>query len=114
MERVIDLDENYHYGGAHLFMGIYKSAKPEDFGGEPEEARKHFEKAIEIGKGDFLMAYVYYAEHYARKTYQKDLFVSLLEKVVEAPADRVPELTLVNTVAKTRAEELLNQVEEYF
>jgi len=114
MERVIELDETYNYGGAHLFMGIYKSAKPRAYGGKPEEARRHFERAIEISRGDFLMAYVYYAENYARKTFQKDFFVSLLEKVLETPADRVPELTLTNTIAKTRAEELLNHTEDYF
>lgn len=114
MQRVIELNETYYYGGAHLFMGIYKSAKPKAYGGEPEEARKHFEKAIEIGKGDFLMAYVYYAENYARKTFQRDLFVSLLEKVLETPTNRVPELTLINTIAKIRAKELLSHVEEYF
>lgn len=114
MDRVLALDETYHYGGAHLFMGIYKSGKPKAYGGEPEAARRHFERALEISNGDFLMAYVYYAEHYARKTFQKDLFVTLLEKVLEAQVDRVPELTLVNTIAKSRAKELLNQVEEYF
>ncbi len=114
MERLIELDEGYYYGGAHLFMGIYKSAKPEAYGGEPEAARQHFERALEIGKGDYLMAYVYYAEHYAKKTFQKDLFVSLLEKALETPVDRVPELTLTNTIAKSRAMDLLNQVEDYF
>ncbi len=114
MERVIALDENYYYGGAHLFMGIYKSAKPKAYGGEPQAAQQHFERAVEISKGNYLMAYVYYAEHYAQKTFQKDLFVSLLEKVLEAPVDKVPELTLINTIAKTRAEKLLNQVDEIF
>jgi len=114
MGRVIELDETYYYGSAHLFMGIYKSAKPRAYGGQPEEARRHFERAIEIGKGNFMMAYVYYAENYARKTFQRDLFVSLLETVLEAPADHVPELTLINTIAKTRAKELLDHVEEYF
>jgi hypothetical protein len=114
MERTVELDETHSYGGAHLFMGIYKSVKPKAYGGEPEEARRHFEMAIEIGQGNFLMAYVYYAENYAKKTFQKDLYVSLLETVLAAPVDRVPELTLVNTIAKTRAKELLNHVDEYF
>jgi hypothetical protein len=114
MERIIELDETYHYGGAHLFMGIYKSSKPEALGGRPKQARRHFERALEIGKGDYLMAYVYFAEHYARNTFQRDLFVSLLKKVIEAPADGVPELILINTLAKQKATELLNSVEEYF
>jgi hypothetical protein len=114
MERVIELDETVNHGGAHLFIGLYKSAKPEALGGEPEEARRHFERALEISKGDFLMAYVYYAENYARKTFQRELFVSLLERALETPADRVPELTLINTIAHERAKELLSHVEEYF
>ena len=28
MERVLELDETYQFGGPHLFMGIYKSATP--------------------------------------------------------------------------------------
>jgi hypothetical protein len=114
MERVLELDETYQFGGPHLFMGIYKSATPEALGGKPEEARAHFEKAIEIGNGQYLMAQVLYAENYAKKTFQKDLYVSLLEEVIQAPTDSVPELTLVNTVAKQRAIELLEEAEEYF
>ena len=114
MERVIVLEETHDYGGAHLFMGIYKSAVPPAYGGKPEEARRHFERAIEIGGGDFLMAYVYYADHYARKTLKGDLFTDLLTKVIESPADRIPELTLINTIAQTRAEEMLSHAEEYF
>jgi hypothetical protein len=114
MKRVLELDETYQFGGPHLFMGIYKSATPEALGGKPEEARAHFEKAIEIGNGQYLMAQVLYAENYAKKTFQKDLYVSLLEEVIQAPTDSVPELTLVNTVAKQRAIELLEEAEEYF
>jgi len=114
MERVLELDETYYYGGAHLFMGVYKSAKPKAYGGEPEAARDHFERALEIGKGDFLMAYVYYADNYARKIFQRELFVSLLERVLASPADSIPELTLINTLAKIRAQDLLDDVEEYF
>jgi len=114
MERVIALEETHDYGGAHLFMGIYKSAVPPVYGGKPEEARWHFERAIEIGRGDFLMAYVYYADHYARKMLKRDLFIDLLTKVIESPVDRIPELALINTIARTRAEEMLNHGEDYF
>ena len=114
MERVIALDERYEYGGAHLFMGIYKATLPEPYGGRPDEARQHFERAIKIGEGDFLMAHVYYAEHYARRTLNKGLFSALLTNVLNTPVDRVPELKLINTMAKARAEELLGRMEEYF
>ena len=60
------------------------------------------------------MTYVYYASTYARQALDKDLFTSLLQRVLESPADDPPELTLLNTVAKKNAQELLGRVQEYF
>jgi len=71
-------------------------------GGDLKKAQQHFLKALEFGKGEFLMADVYYANYYARQVLDKDLFVSTLRKVLETPADISPDLTLLNTVAKRR------------
>jgi hypothetical protein len=60
------------------------------------------------------MSYVYYANYYARQALDKDLFISTLQKVLETPANASPDLTLLNTVAKREAKELLDRVEEYF
>jgi hypothetical protein len=114
MQRVLDLDEAFYYGGAHLFMGVYHTSRPEAYGGNPEKACSHFNRAFELSQEKFLMAHVLYAKYYARQTFDRELFVSTLEKVLEAPADSVPELTLVNTVAKQQAKELLEKVDDYF
>jgi hypothetical protein len=60
------------------------------------------------------MTQIYYADQYARKAFDKDLFVATLENVLDTPADSVPELTLLNTIAHKRAKEMLAQVNEYF
>jgi len=114
MQRVLEIDEGFYYGGAHLFMGIWFGSRPKIAGGDLKKAQAHFLRALEMGKGKFLMAYVYYANYYARQALDKDLFVSTLKTVLETSADTLPELTLVNTVAKKKAEELLSRVEEYF
>jgi tetratricopeptide (TPR) repeat protein len=114
MQRVLDIDEGFYYGGAHLFMGIWFASRPKMAGGDLKKAQGHFLKALDLGQGKFLMAYVYYANYYARKMMDKDLFNSTLQKVLETPADISPDLTLLNTVAKKKAQELLNRVEEYF
>jgi hypothetical protein len=114
MKRVLEMDETFYYGGAHLFMGIWFSSRPRGFGGDLRKAQDHFLKAFEIGQGRFLMAYVYYADNYARKAMDRDLFTSTLQKVLETPADISPDLTLLNTAAKKKAEALLARVEEYF
>jgi hypothetical protein len=114
MKRVLDLDEGFYYGGPHLFMGIWFSSRPKIAGGDLKKAQDHFLKAIDWGQGKFLMAYIYYAEYYARKALDKKLFISILQKVLDSPADIEPELNLVNTVAKRKAKESLSRAEEYF
>jgi len=114
MQRVLELDEGFYYGGPHLFMGIKFASRPEMFGGDLKKAQQHFLRAMDLGKGRFLMAYVYYANHYARRVLDKNLFQSTLKKVMETPADIPPELTLLNTVAKKKAKALLDRANEYF
>jgi len=67
-----------------------------------------------LGKEQFLISYVYYADFYAKKSFDRELYVNTLEKVLQTPADIVPELTLLNTVAHQRAEKMLQQADEYF
>jgi hypothetical protein len=114
MQRVLELDEGFNYGSPHLFMGIWFASRPKVAGGDLRKSQEHFLKAIELGEGKFLMAYVYYANYYARQALDKDLFISTLQKVLKTPADILPDLTLLNTVAKKQAKELMSRVEEYF
>lgn len=114
MRRVLDLDEGFYYGGAHIFMGILNGSRPKMAGGNPDLAREHFLRAIKLGNGKFLMTYIYYADYYAKKTFKKDLYIAILETVLETPADIMPDLTLLNTVARTRAAAMLQAADDYF
>ena len=114
MKRILELDEGFYYGGPHLFMGIWFASRPKIAGGDLKKAQEHFLKALDLGQGKFLMAYVYYANYYARKIMDKDLFTFTLQKVLETPAETSPDLVLLNTVAKKQAKELLSHVGEYF
>jgi hypothetical protein len=114
MKKVLELDQGLYYGGPHLFMGIWFSSRPTLAGGDLVKAQRHFLTALEFGQEKFLMSYVYYANYYARQAMDKDLFVSTLQKVLDAPANISPELTLFNTVAQQKAKNLLSRQEEYF
>jgi hypothetical protein len=114
MKRVLVLDEQFYFGGPHLFMGIWFASRPKMAGGDLARARYHFQKALEFSQGKFLMTQVYYADHYARKSFDKNLFVATLQNVLETPADIIPQLTLLNTVAHKKAKELLAQADSYF
>jgi hypothetical protein len=114
MERALQLDPGFYYGGSHLFKAILLSARPEQFGGNLKKAEEHFKKAMDYGQGKFLMTDVYYAEYYARQTLNRDLFVSTLKKVLETSPNIEPDLTLSNTLAQRKAKKLLARVDEFF
>lgn len=114
MNFVLKHDEKFFYGGAHLFFGTILASLPAMFGGDTTAARVHFEKAIQASDGKFLMAYYYYAQSYAVMTQNKDLFDSLLHKVIDAPENLLPDQNLANEIAKVKANELLKHESDYF
>ena len=86
---------------------------PKNLGGNPDLARQHFERAVELSKGRDLMVKVHYAERYARLVFDKKLHDRLLHEVLQAEASE-PGLTLLNTLAKEKAQQLLASGKEYF
>lgn len=114
MKVVLERDETYYYAGPHLFFGLIYSSKPAMFGGNTERGRDHFERALELTQERFLIIKVFFAETYAVQTLDDDLFRKLLNEVLETDVDILPEQKLVNTIAKRRAEALLEQKELLF
>ena len=114
MNRVLELDDTFYYGSPHLFMGVYLAARPAAVGGNLPKAKEHFDRALALGEGKFLMTKVLFAQYYATGVKDRALFEETLKEVLAAPADTVPELTLTNTLAKEKAKRLLDKTEEYF
>jgi len=114
MQRVLELDENYFFGGPHLFYGGYFGSRPKTLGGDPERARKHILQAIEITKGKYLMAKFLFAKFYAAPAQNKDIFKNTLEEILAAPDDLFPEQRLANNLAKQNAARWLKRIDEIF
>jgi hypothetical protein len=113
MHRVVELDELYQNGAAHLYLGILETFLPAAMGGKPDEGRQHFERVLEISNNKNLMAKVIYARQYARLVFDRELHDRLLTEVLKAEPD-VPGYALGNTLAQQRARELLSSADEYF
>jgi hypothetical protein len=114
MQRVLDLNDSYFHGSTHLFFGSIWGVKPRMLGGDPEKAKEHFEKNLEITKGKFLLTYVYYALFYAAKVLDEDLFYSFVVKIEETPAEALPGFQLLNMIAKSKVKYLREFGEEWF
>ena len=113
MERVVKLDEFYHDGAAHLYLGILATFLPPALGGKPRAGRQHFERALNVSNNKNLMAKVLYAEHYARLMFDRELHDRLLNEVLRAQPD-VPGYALSNALAQQKARQLLDSAEDYF
>jgi hypothetical protein len=113
LDRVLELDEDYENGSPHLYLGILQTLRPPALGGQPEEARVHFERAIVLSDGKDLSINVEFARGYARLLYERELHDRLLTEVLEADPVQ-PRLTLTNTLAQRDARALLESADDYF
>lgn len=114
MQRVLDLDETYYHGGAHLFFGVYYGSRAPMFGGDFARATRHFDRAAALNHDHLLLVEVYRARYLFRQMGDRAAFHATLERVVDAPRGPDPDLNLVNALAKTEATALLAQEENLF
>lgn len=113
MERALELDEAYEAGAIHTWLGVLNSLRPPALGGEPEIAKAHFDRSLELSRGRDLSVKVEYARRYARLLYEQELHDRLLREVLAAPVDE-DGYTLFNVLAQRDAEALLASSAEYF
>jgi hypothetical protein len=113
-QRILEMDEGYYYGGAHLLLGAIYGGRPKMLGGDPDKSREHFEKAIALNQGKYLMAPVAEAQFYAVQVQDLNLYKKLLGEVLSADAAALPEQRLSNELAKIRAKILLEKQTLFF
>ena len=106
-ERSIDLDRNYDGGGPDRALAAFLAQVPSILGGDLEQARVHFESALEIDP-DYLENYVNYAEYYAKPKEDWNLFESLLTIALDKGEDLgvMSKWPFYNTLSLERAKEL--------
>lgn len=113
IQRIVELSPQYESGWPQLYLGVLATLLPPAYGGKPEEGREYFEAAIELSEGRNLMTYVLFAQEYARLVFDQELHDELLRTALGRPVEE-PDLTLVNTLAHQRAQELLDSSADYF
>ncbi|MBU1169738.1 MAG: TRAP transporter TatT component family protein [Proteobacteria bacterium] len=113
LNKIIELDETYYYGSAHVLLGTYYSV-PKAVGGNPEKARYHFNRAFEISDNKMLIFHYLYAKYYATQSLDKALFTQMLDKVMSSPDTIFPEMGFVNALAKWKAGNLYQKADEFF
>lgn len=113
LKRYLELDGSEGHAQVYTWLGILATLRPPALGGEPEQGRAYFERAIELSGGRDLAAMVEFARGYARLLYDRELHDRLLKQVLAADPES-PGLTLTNVLAQRDAEALLASADDYF
>jgi tetratricopeptide (TPR) repeat protein len=114
LQKVLEIDETYLHGAPHILRGALLAAKPPLLGGNPAEARRHFQRAVELSRGKFFLAQYYYASYYAVAVQDRDLFTRLLKEILNGNPQDLEGACLLNTVVQAKARQLAEQVDELF
>jgi predicted anti-sigma-YlaC factor YlaD len=109
--RVLEIDDTYNDGAAHEFLISYEGSRP---GGNVRLARKHYERALEISGGRRASVYLALAQSVVIREQNVEEFSELIEAALAVNPDKVPELRLVNTMARRRAQWLKKTIPNFF
>ncbi|ROR32446.1 TRAP transporter TatT component family protein [Inmirania thermothiophila] len=113
LRRVAALAPDHDDGGVQLQLGVLSALVPPALGGDPEAARRHFERALRLSGGKRLMVKVLMAEHLARAVGDRRLHDRLLREVLAADPE-AGRHTLENVLARRRARALLEEADRVF
>jgi hypothetical protein len=114
MQFVAHRDSAFYFGGADIFLGTLYGSRPRILGGDPVKARAHFERALRINGGRFLMTHIYFARSVAVQMQDEGLFDELLSIVEKTPDETLPGTRLANQAARVKARLLRERAAELF
>lgn len=115
IERAMELDEKFERGAIHSFYINLEMGRPgAKLPAAAAQARKHFERAVELSEGKLAGPYVTLAEAVCVAEQNRAEFVALLNKALAVDVEAAPDDRLINLVAQRRARWLLARVDDLF
>jgi hypothetical protein len=112
-DKALALDPGWSNGTIHeLFITL--ESQPEVLGGSPERARKHFDEAIRIQKGELPGPYVELAEGLMGVNMERAEFEKLLNQAVALDVNTQPSVRLVSLIMQKRARTWLEHLDDLY
>jgi predicted anti-sigma-YlaC factor YlaD len=114
LDRALQLDESWDEGALHEFAISFDPARPE--GTTPQRQKQHFDRALQLAKGERISPLVTYAQSVSGPVQNKREYQALLKEAasfdVEQPKARKHRLS--NVLAQRRARYLLAHEDDVF
>lgn len=112
--RALALDEGFSEGAIHDFFIAFEGGRPAAAGGSAERARRHFQRAVELSRGQRAAPFVTLAEAVCVAEQNRAEFEALLHRALAVDLEAAPGQRLANQVAQRRARWLLARADDLF
>jgi len=113
MNRVTELDPDYYYGGAHLFLIAYYASAPPYSDEKLKLSLFHYNR-IKERKGDaFLLSELYYGRYYLWRRQEKEKFNEVMKEIIKSSGKNKEHL-FYNAIAAQRAKIYLQAIDLLF
>lgn len=113
MEFCLSNNPTYWYQGPDRYFGVFYAKSPGFAGGDMKKAANHFNIAMEAHP-DYWGTRTLMAEEWAIKEDNRELFLELVDYVLQGDPSVVPYITPENTCEQRKATILKNDIDEYF
>jgi tetratricopeptide (TPR) repeat protein len=113
MERTLELAPNFYFGGPHRYFGAYFARLPAFAGGDLARSKTHFSKSLST-EPSYFATHVLYAEDYAVKSQDRELYEEQLRFVLETDPEVLPPVAPENRCEQRKAQIAMDKVGEIF
>ncbi len=114
MQKAYDIDDSFYMAGPHIFFGVYYGSRSPMLGGNFKQAEKHFDQARQINNNQLLIVDLLQAKYLDRQKFDQESFHKRLSKLVNNTDQLNIDMTLVNNIARKKAQLLLNKESQWF
>jgi predicted anti-sigma-YlaC factor YlaD len=116
IDRALAVDPDWDRGAIHSFLVTYEMARPDatgTFDDRAANARRHFDRAVELSQGKAAGPYVSWAESVCIPREDRACFDETLQAAMKINPDDVPETRLANTIFQRRAAWLMANADRW-
>lgn len=113
IDRALVVDEDWDRGAIHAFLISYVMARPDVAGDRAGEAKRHFDRAVELSQGRAAGPWLAWAESVCIPREDHDCFVDALQAALRIDPAAASGSRLVNTVLQRRAKWLLENSDRW-
>jgi predicted anti-sigma-YlaC factor YlaD len=114
IHRAYELDPNYGGSALEEFLILFYGSLPPLLGGDKEQAKVHFERALEKSNGNSASAYISYAQSICVPAQNYDTFKDHLERALAIDPNADTSTRLVTIIGQRKARWMLANAYLYF